>query len=162
MAFAIDCKLLLLVIVANGTPVLAKDLLGRRYSFPLDGERNFIDGHRVLGSTKTLRGILLSLGATTIVALATGLGWAMGLSISAAAMLGDLASSFLKRRLGFAPSSMAIGLDQIPESLFPLLVCARIFALTAADIAAVVAAFLASELLLSRILYRFGLRDRPY
>ena len=31
------------------------------------------------------------------------------------AMLGDLLSSFWKRRVGLAPSWQAIGLDQIPE-----------------------------------------------
>ena len=34
---------------------------------------------------------------------------------------GDLFSSFVKRRLDLASSSMAIGLDHIPESFFPLL-----------------------------------------
>ena len=34
-------------------------------------------------------------------------------------MAGDLFSSFVKRRLRLASSSMAIGLDHIPESSFP-------------------------------------------
>jgi hypothetical protein len=75
---------------------------------------------------------------------------------------GDLLSSFLKRRLALAPSSQAIGLDQIPESLFPLLACRQELGLTAADIIMGVAIFFAGELSLSRVLCRLRFRDRPY
>ena len=77
-------------------------------------------------------------------------------------MAGDLLSSFIKRRLNRPPSSRAIGLDQIPESLLPLLACHEALALTAADIGIVVAAFFAGAVILSRLLYRVGLRDEPY
>jgi CDP-2,3-bis-(O-geranylgeranyl)-sn-glycerol synthase len=80
----------------------------------------------------------------------------------ATAMAGDLFSSFLKRRLGLAPSSRATGIDQIPESLFPLLACARLLSLTVVDIAAGTAIFLIGEVVLSRLLFKFHLRDRPY
>ena len=76
-------------------------------------------------------------------------------------MAGDLLSSFLKRRLGLAPSSRATGLDQIPESLFPLLACEQLLSLTAFDIADT-AIFLIGEVALSRLLFKFHLRDRPY
>jgi hypothetical protein len=157
-----DAKLLLLVIVANGAPVIGKDLLGRDYSFPLDGTHNFIDGRRLLGSAKTIRGILLSLAITAAAAPALGMPWDVGLLIGAMAMLGDLISSFSKRRLGLAASSMAIGLDQIPESLLPLLACMPLLALTTKDVVAVVFMFVIAELLLSRFLYSVRLRDRPY
>jgi hypothetical protein len=39
------------------------------------------------------------------------------------AMLGDLFSGFVKRRLGMGPSDKALGLDYVPESLLPLLAC---------------------------------------
>jgi hypothetical protein len=77
-------------------------------------------------------------------------------------MAGDLLSSFLKRRLGLAPSSRATGLDQIPESLFPLLACRSALALTAMDIATGCVIFFVGELLLSHLFFRLGLRDRPY
>ena len=77
-------------------------------------------------------------------------------------MAGDLCSSFLKRRMNMAPHSMALGLDQIPESLFPLLACQSLLGLTVLDIAAGVASFLVGELLLSRLLFRLHVRDRPY
>jgi hypothetical protein len=77
-------------------------------------------------------------------------------------MAGDLFSSFCKRRLGLPSSSRASGLDQIPESLLPLLACRDLLGLTAADIAVCVVMFVAGEVVLSRLLYAFRLRDRPY
>ena len=58
--------------------------------------------------------------------------------------------------------SRATGLDQVPESLFPLLACRNALALTAVDIVAGVVFFFVGEVLLSLIVYRLGLRDRPY
>jgi len=59
-----------------------------------------------------------------------------GAVIGSAAMAGDLFSSFVKRRFGFQPSSRATGLDQSPESLFPLLACCGWLPLTLLDILA--------------------------
>jgi CDP-2,3-bis-(O-geranylgeranyl)-sn-glycerol synthase len=84
------------------------------------------------------------------------------LTVGAFAMLGDLVSSFAKRRLGRATSSQALGLDQIPESLFPLLAVHQRLGLQAWDIALLVGAFLVLELWLSRLLFRLGLREQPY
>ena len=78
------------------------------------------------------------------------------------AMAGDLFSSFVKRRLGLPPSSRALGLDQIPESLLPLLVCRQSLSLTALDIGLAVAIFFVGELGISRLLYKAHLRDEPY
>jgi hypothetical protein len=91
-----------------------------------------------------------------------GLDVSIGLLVGALAMLGDLFSSFMKRRLALAPSSRATGLDQIPEALFPLLACRALLPLTAVDIVAAVAIFFLGEVVLSRILYWLRIRDRPY
>jgi CDP-2,3-bis-(O-geranylgeranyl)-sn-glycerol synthase len=77
-------------------------------------------------------------------------------------MAGDLLSSFIKRRLGMPPSSKALGLDQIPEALFPLIVYRTWLSLTLVDITVIVALFFAGEIALSRLLFAWGLRDRPY
>jgi len=82
--------------------------------------------------------------------------------VGATAMAGDLCSSFLKRRLGLAPSSKATGIDQIPESLLPSLACRHALSLTAVDVLAVTTLFLVGEILLSRLLFRLHFRDRPY
>ena len=77
-------------------------------------------------------------------------------------MLGDLFSSFCKRRLGLPASSQALGLDQVPESLLPLIGYAGPLGIGAADIVVGVAAFFIGALALSRLLYRLRIRDRPY
>jgi len=77
-------------------------------------------------------------------------------------MAGDLFSSFLKRRLHLSPESRATGLDQVPESLFPLLACRKLLSLTALDITVTVLIFFIGAVLVSRLLYKLHLRDRPY
>lgn len=162
MDFGLDLKLLILIGVANGAPVVAQNLFGHRFAFPVDCGAKLADGQPLLGDSKSLRGIALSVLGTIAAAPLLGIAWQVGALISAAAMLGDLCSSFLKRRMKMPASSMAIGLDQLPESLFPMLVCLPVFALSAWDIADVTVCFFAGELLVSRLLYRFHLRDRPY
>lgn len=155
-------QLLFLLLVANGTPVLAKRLLGRHFACPLDGGLRFLDGQRLFGPTKTLRGLLLSVLLTCLAAALLGMGWQLGIIIGSTAILGDLFSSFIKRRLKMSPSSMSLGLDQVPESLFPLLAAQDRLALATADIVLIVVMFFFAELLLSRLLFRLKIRDRPY
>ena len=57
-----------------------------------------------------------------------------GVVIGATAMAGDLLSSFCKRRLKLAPSSQALGLDQIPEVLLPAVVSRTWFDLSLLDV----------------------------
>jgi CDP-diglyceride synthetase len=155
-------QLLLLLMLANGTPVIAKKMFGVRYSYPLDGNLTFVDGRPAFGRSKTTRGVVLAVMVTTVGAPLIGLGWKTGLLVGSLAMAGDLFSSFCKRRLGLPSSSRASGLDQIPESLLPLLACRDPLALTAADIVVCVVMFIIGEVVLSRVLYAFRLRDRPY
>ena len=95
-----------------------------------------------------------------------------GFLIALCAMLGDLLSSFIKRRLGLPSSSMALGLDQVPESLLPLL-SVKFFApallppplqadMTWTLVWQIVAMFFIVELLVSRLLYRLHIRNEPY
>ncbi len=155
-------KMLVLLVIANGAPILGKKIFGTAFSQRLDGGIKLRDGRPLFGPSKTLRGLVLSIVATALAAIVLGCSWIDGALISALSMLGDLASSFVKRRLGFPPSSMAPGLDQIPESLLPSLVLKARLGLAAWDIAGVVLAFIALDLLLSRLLFGLHLRDRPY
>jgi hypothetical protein len=99
---------------------------------------------------------------TTAGAALMGVPLAAGALIGAAAMLGDALSSFIKRRVGVPPSGRAIGLDQIPESLLPLLAVQGMLQLPSVLIFGVVIAFSAIEIPAARWSFRFGLRDRPY
>ena len=155
-------EVLILLAVANGAPVVAARLCGGKLAWPIDGGVRFIDGRPLFGPSKTIRGLVVSLVATTIAAPLLGLDLYIGALIAAAAMAGDLFSSFCKRRLGLAPSSRATGLDQIPESLFPLLACRSPLSLSALDIALGCVIFFVGEIILSVLFFRFRLRDRPY
>jgi len=154
-------QLLFLLILANGTPLLVK-ILGNRFSPPLDCGVTCADGQPLFGASKTTRGVFLSVLATAVGACLVGLGCKIGAVFGSAAMSGDLFSSFLKRRMGLPVSSRAVGLDQVPESLFPLLACRSALSLTVWDIALIVLAFFFGEILISRLLYKFRVRDRPY
>ncbi len=151
-----------LLTIANGAPVIAKKIFGTRLAFPLDAGAAFLDGKPVLGRSKTIRGIVVSTAATSVAAPLFGLSVAQGALVAALAMLGDLISSFVKRRLQLPSSARAIGLDQIPESLLPLLVCRNLLALTFADVAVATCAFVIGELIVSRLLFTLHVRDQPY
>src|SRR6476469_3299110 len=143
--------------VANGTPIIVEKILGRFLAYPIDGGSELADGSPLLGSSKTLRGLAFSILATTAFAPLIGLAWRIGGLVAAMAMLGDLLSSFLKRRMGLAPSRQAIGLDQIPESLLPLLACWFFLPLTIVDMIVATMIFFVGELLLSRVLFKLGI-----
>lgn len=155
-------KVLLLLLAANGAPVLGKRLLGSRLAVPIDGGLRFVDGRPPLGSSKTLRGLILSLAATALVAVLLGLPWYLGAGFAAASMAGDLLSSFLKRRLDVPPSGQALGLDQIPEALLPIWLYRESLGIDTWGIVMLVVLFTVGELLLSRVMYRLGIRERPY
>jgi CDP-2,3-bis-(O-geranylgeranyl)-sn-glycerol synthase len=91
-----------------------------------------------------------------------GLEWKIGVVVAFMAMTGDLFSSFLKRRMNLPSSSQAWGLDQIPESLFPALACRAMLGLTVLDIILVVGLFSIGVNLLSLLLFKWGIRDRPF
>ena len=145
--------------VANGMPVLTRMVLGSRYARPLDGGVRLGDGHPLFGATKTIRGIVISLVSTT--GLAWGLGYLpiLGTGIAASAMLGDLFSSFIKRRLGLKSSHDAYGLDQIPESVLPAVMFRVTMGLSWGEVVALVLVFFVLDVILTRLLQR--VESRP-
>jgi CDP-2,3-bis-(O-geranylgeranyl)-sn-glycerol synthase len=155
-------EMLLLLIAANGAPVIACNVFGNFWDRPLDGGARLADGQRIFGPSKTVRGVLASIGLSVGVAMLLGLGPAVGLWAGALAMLGDLVSSFCKRRLRLPPSSRARGLDQIPESLFPALAGHWYLRLSWLDVGLVVALFFLLEVGFSPLLFKLKIRDRPY
>jgi CDP-2,3-bis-(O-geranylgeranyl)-sn-glycerol synthase len=155
-------QVLALLLLANSAPVVAKKLLGDRWAWPLDFGIVLPDGRRLFGASKTIRGVVLAVLFGCAGAPLIGLAPGLGTQVALLAMVGDLLSSFLKRRLSLPPSSQAIGIDQIPESLLPQFACIGPLGLTATDIAASVVIFFVGELLLSRLLFRMRLRDQPY
>lgn len=162
MNMALVFRALVLLAVANGTPVMVKRVFGSRADHAIDCGMRLADGRFLFGPSKTIRGVVSSVIGTALIAAAVGLTVWAGVVIALGAMAGDLASSFIKRRLGREPSSRATGLDQIPEALLPCLLLSAILPLTAGDIAAIVLLFFGGEIVLSEMLFRAGIRDRPY
>lgn len=107
--------------VANATPVIMGGGDG------IDGGMHWVDGRRVLGKGKTLRGTLSGILAGTIVGIILGVlapGWFLAgfalstkliiaFLLSLGAMAGDIFGSFIKRRMGFADGGKVEFLDQL-------------------------------------------------
>jgi CDP-2,3-bis-(O-geranylgeranyl)-sn-glycerol synthase len=151
-----------LLLAANGAPILSARWLGRRWDCPLDGGVRFLDGRALLGRAKTCRGVISAVVVCGVIGWLAGISLQVGVLFGIYAMLGDLVSSFVKRRLGIAPSGRAVGLDQIPESLLPLWMLQGELGLGNLEVVTLVAGFFVLELALSRLLYRWHIRSRPY
>ena len=151
-----------LLIAANGGPVIIQNLLGQRLSCPIDMGLMLGDGQPLFGHTKTWRGLIAGVVITLIIAPAFGLSLFSGAQFGLLAMTGDLLASFLKRRLGHAESSRTRSIDVIPEALLPTWTLRTQLGLGWIDVACAVGLFFLLEMLLSPILYRMHIRKRPY
>ena len=153
---------LLLLAVANVSPIVAKRLLDPRWRTPLDGGVRFFDGRPLLGPSKTVPGATTAIVATALAAPVLSIPSGLGVLTGAAAMTGDALSSFIKRRLGVESSHQIVGLDQIPESLLPLLAVQGPLDLSLIQLLGITLLFFALEIALARLFYRLGIRDTPY
>jgi CDP-diglyceride synthetase len=153
---------LLLLLVANGAPIITNTLLGKRLARPIDNGLVLNDSHRLFGNKKTWRGLLSAVFLTTAVAILLGLESLTGVLFGILTMTGDLLASFIKRRLGKIESSRARGLDTVPESLLPLLLLKESLALSFMDTLLIAGLFFLCEEFISPILYRWHIRNRPY
>ena len=154
--------LLLIIIAANGAPIVLHKWLGQRLFYPIDMNWKFVDGKRLFGDAKTWLGVVGIILVSVVLSWLLGLGWITGAIAAIGVISGDLLSSFIKRRLGMRVSSMALGLDQIPESLFPFWMLMNTYNFTFLDITLAVLCFMALELVLSHLLYRWHVREKPY
>jgi CDP-diglyceride synthetase len=145
---------LAILTLANTSPLLAKKVFGNRFAAPLDRGMMLIDGKALFGRSKTVRGIVVSILVTAVGAPIFGVAPEVGALMAAAAMSGDLLSSFVKRRLGLPPSSEAVGLDQVPESALPLLAGRHALLLSWTDMLISVALFFVGQILFSRLFHR--------
>ena len=155
-------EILLLILVANGAPILLSFIFSHRMALPVDLGFKLGDQQALFGKTKTWRGLIASLVFTILASVIIGLGIWTGFIISVLAMTGDLLSSFIKRRLKKPPSSQVFLLDQVPESLFPVFGVVSLYSLQLMQVIVIVVSFIIMEVVLSLILYRIGVRKRPY
>jgi CDP-2,3-bis-(O-geranylgeranyl)-sn-glycerol synthase len=155
-------QLLFLIIVANGSPIIGRWIMDGYWEMPIDGGVVFIDGRPILGTSKTFRGVACSLIGTALAGALVGLSWKISLMVSLLAMVGDCLSSFVKRRLGYPSEAKVLGLDQIPESLFPMLGMWNVLNLSALGLGLTVVIFFVAEQVFSFIGYKLHIRKHPY
>lgn len=155
-------QLLFLIIIANGAPILVRVALNDGFILAIDFDNKLPDNHRIFGASKTWRGIFAAIFATSVAAWLLGYSLITGSLVAIYAMLGDLLSSFIKRRLAMAPSSAAPFLDQVPESFFPAFMMMQVFNLEIFSVVLLVLIFIIMELAISHVLYFWGIRKRPY
>jgi hypothetical protein len=151
--------LLLLLLLANGAPVVLGLLFGAAAG-PVDGGRVWRDGRPVFGRSKTWRGVAAALVLTPAAAWILGCGWRLGLTIALAAMAGDLLASFIKRRLGLASSASVPVFDQLPETLLPALLVGEAMGLDWVDLGLAIGAFVVLDLVLTPVGKRLAGRRR--
>ena len=122
--------------VANAAPLVFGG--GR----PLDGGRNFVDGERILGSHKTVRGLFAGIIAGSLIGLGESLVepslLLAGFMISLGAVLGDLLGAFVKRRLKMKPGTPFLVLDQLDFVLGGLVLGSFLFPMSWTSILVVV------------------------
>ncbi|HEX9613388.1 MAG TPA: CDP-2,3-bis-(O-geranylgeranyl)-sn-glycerol synthase [Candidatus Bathyarchaeia archaeon] len=114
--------------VANAAPLLFGG------GAPLDGGKNFLDGERIFGGHKTVRGLFAGIIAGSVIGLAESpvdsrllLG---GFMIALGTVLGDLLGAFFKRRIRIKPGSPLPIVDQLDFVFGGLLLGQLVFPLS--------------------------------
>jgi uncharacterized protein len=114
-------NVLFLLLFINSIPFIFIATFPRAGKWPLDNNRIFIDGFRLLGRHKTIAGFSSGVLAGAFGGILLGFpAWA-GFVAGLLSMAGDSFSSFLKRRLGAPEGANLPILDQVFESGIPLL-----------------------------------------
>lgn len=153
---------LFLLMAANIPPLVAARVLGPRWARPVDGGSKAPDGRRLLGDAKTWRGCAVSLIGTMAVGCCMNVAPAVAMRFGLLSMGGDIVASFLKRRIGIAVHGRSPVLDQLPEAILPFVFLRRQLATRRRDVIEAIFVFTVLEEPLSRVLFRLGLRDRPF
>jgi len=145
--------------VANSTPVLTGG------GAPIDRGLNFIDGRRIFGNNKTVRGFACGFLLGTVAAVAETLLFAnyalllVGVLASLGALLGDLFGAFLKRRLDIAPGRPLPIVDQLDFIVGALLLTSPFFPVTMGAVLILVIATVPIHLLANAVAYLLRLKS---
>lgn len=117
----LSAKILLLLLSINAIPLLLARFFPKIAAGPLDNNHKFLDGYPVLGRHKTIGGFLCGILAGGILGHLMGFSLILATAAGFLSMLGDIFTSFIKRRLHFAEGTELPVLDQAFEGGFPLL-----------------------------------------
>ena len=123
-------RLLILLWLVNVVPPFLALILEAKWNWPVDGGYLCSDGRPLFGRHKTIRGVLAGITSGVVIGAVFGFPLWFGLGAGFLSMLGDLFSSFLKRRLSFTSGDAVPGLDQVPEGLLPFLLIAPYYSLS--------------------------------
>ena len=155
-------ELFVMLVLANGAPVVASRVLKGHWGEPVDGGRLWKDGRPILGASKTWRGLVSGSLSCALFSLITGLGFIFGFLFGLLGLLVDLISSFTKRRLGLQSSSRALVLDQVPEAALPMVMAVFWLGVGWGPSVLIVVFFTLSNIFFSPLLYRLGIRRQPH
>jgi len=160
--FSLIFSIVVLLLAANGLPIIARNLFQENFEYPIDFGFQLPDHHPVFGTSKTWRGIIASILGTGILAYLMGFPKIVVTRFGVYVMIGDLSSSFVKRRMGLPESSKTRGLDIVPESLFPLIMLDNYLNINMLELIIIIGIFVFVEITISPVLYRLHIRKRPY
>jgi len=142
-------------LVANAVPII----LGG--GTPIDLNRDFIDGHRFFGPNKTIRGFISGVATGTLTGAFTGQ-YLCGFLMASGALLGDLAGSFIKRRLNLAPGKPFPVLDQLDFVLGALVMRQPVFPVNAETALYVILLTPIAHIVTNIFAYLLGLKSVPW
>jgi hypothetical protein len=94
MNVKLAAELLLLLSIANETPVIAKLLFGTKFGGALDRDKTLADRRFVFGPSKTIRGLVSSLAMTAVAGAAIGLAVYTGFVIALGAIVRSVPPMF--------------------------------------------------------------------
>ena len=146
--------------VANSTPVV----LGG--GAPIDRGREFVDGRRLLGTNKTVKGFAYGLLFGSVAGLAEAILFRnyllvlAGILASLGALLGDLFGAFLKRRLDILPGHPLPVVDQLDFILGALVLTSPLLNITMGAVLILVIATVPIHLLSNAVAYMLRLKKR--
>jgi len=146
--------------VANSTPVV----LGG--GAPIDRGREFVDGRRLLGTNKTVKGFAYGLLFGSVAGLAEAILFRnyllvlAGILASLGALLGDLFGAFLKRRLDILPGHPLPVVDQLDFVLGALVLTSPLLNITMGAVLILVIATVPIHLLSNAVAYMLRLKKR--
>jgi CDP-2,3-bis-(O-geranylgeranyl)-sn-glycerol synthase len=128
---------------------------------PLDGGENWFDGKPFLGSHKTFRGTIVGILAGLLIGIIQGNtlgGFAQGLG----AILGDLISSFIKRRWDIAPGASSPILDQIDFIVVAIILSLPFQNTTISEIITILVVTLPIHYLTNYVAWLAGMKKNPW
>ena len=137
----LSLKILILLWMVNLAPPVLAFYLGDKWNMPLDRGLMLWDGRPFLGNHKTIRGIIAAILTGIAAGLLLGFSWWAGLCTASLSVLGDLVSSFIKRRAGCQSGSIVPGLDQFFEGAVPFLFLSPGFSLSVSRVIVLIIIF---------------------